>query len=142
LLAITGMALVAITGVALADTFDCFSGRACIGTNGPDTLYGTSSYDNMDARQGNDVLYGHERYDFMSGDAYDARDSSTDGNDRVGGGQSFDEMYGYGGNDRLLGRSGGASSTPRRVRKTRARTSSGARKETTISWQETEPRTP
>jgi Ca2+-binding RTX toxin-like protein len=107
LLAITGMALVAITGVALADTFDCFSGRACIGTNGPDTLYGTSSYDNMDARQGNDVLYGHERYDFMSGDAYDARDSSTDGNDRVGGGQSFDEMYGYGGNDRLLGRSGG-----------------------------------
>jgi Ca2+-binding RTX toxin-like protein len=102
-----GMALVAITGVALADTIDCFSNRACIGTNGPDTLNGTSSWDQMDARQGNDVLYGHERYDFMTGDAYDAHDTSTDGNDRIAGGQNGDEMYGYGGNDRFLGRSGG-----------------------------------
>ena len=102
-----GMSLVAITGVALADTFNCFANRACIGTDGPDTLYGTSSYDNMDARQGNDVMYGHEGWDFMSGDAYDARDSSTDGNDRVGGGKSFDQLVGYGGNDKLLGRSGG-----------------------------------
>lgn len=107
LLAITGMSLVAITGVALADTFDCFANRACIGTDGTDTLYGTSTYDNMDARQGNDQLFGHEGYDFMSGDAYDARDSSTDGNDRVGGGQNYDELVGYGGNDKLLGRSGG-----------------------------------
>jgi len=107
LLAIMGMALVVITGVAIADTVNCFAGRACIGTNGPDTLYGTSSYDDMDARQGNDEMYGHERYDFMSGDAYDAHDTSTDGNDRIGGGQNYDEMYGYGGNDRFLGRSGG-----------------------------------
>jgi Ca2+-binding RTX toxin-like protein len=107
LLAIMVTALVAITGVALADAIDCFPDRACIGTNGPDTLNGTSSFDDMDARQGNDVLYGHERYDFMTGDAYEARDTSTDGNDRVGGGQSGDEMFGYGGDDKLLGRSGG-----------------------------------
>jgi len=107
LLAIMGMALVAFAGVALADTVNCMVNRACIGTNGPDTLDGTSFYDDMDARQGNDVMYGHERYDFMSGDAYEARDTSTDGNDRVGGGQNTDEIYGYGGNDKLLGRSGG-----------------------------------
>ena len=102
-----GMALVAITGVAVAETIDCFSNRACIGTNGPDTLDGTSSWDEMDARQGNDVLYGHEGFDFMSGDAYDARDTSTDGNDHIAGGRSSDELFGYGGNDRFLGRSGG-----------------------------------
>jgi Ca2+-binding RTX toxin-like protein len=106
LLAIVVTALVAIAGVALADTIDCFSNRVCIGTNGPDTLNGTNSYDQMDALQGNDVLYGHERYDFMTGDAFEAHDTSTDGNDRVGGGQNGDEMYGYGGNDKLLGRSG------------------------------------
>jgi Ca2+-binding RTX toxin-like protein len=61
----------------------------------------------MDARQGNDEMYGHEGYDFMSGDAYDARDTSTDGNDRIAAGQNYDELYGYGGNDRFLGRSEG-----------------------------------
>jgi hypothetical protein len=106
LLAVMGVALVAIAGVAIADTVDCFPDRWCIGTDGPDTLDGTSSYDQMNALQGNDVLYGHERYDFMTGDAYEAHDTSTDGNDRIGGGQSGDEMYGYGGNDKLLGRSG------------------------------------
>jgi Ca2+-binding RTX toxin-like protein len=106
LLAIVVTALVAITGVALADTVNCIVNRACIGTDGPDTLNGTSSFDDMDARQGNDVLYGHESFDFMLGDSYDARDTSTDGNDRVGGGQNGDELAGYGGNDKLLGRSG------------------------------------
>lgn len=107
LLAIVAIALVVITGVAFADTINCFSNRACIGTDGPDTLYGTSSWDNIDARQGSDKVYGHEGYDFISGDAYDARDTSTDGNDRIAGGQNYDEMHGYGGNDRFLGRSGG-----------------------------------
>jgi Ca2+-binding RTX toxin-like protein len=101
------MALVMITGVAIADTINCFTDRICVGTDGPDTLNGTSGFDYLDARQGNDQLYGHERYDILDGDAYDARDTSTDGNDRIAGGRSFDEMYGYGGNDRFLGRTGG-----------------------------------
>ena len=107
LLAIVLTALVVISGVALADTIDCIANRICVGTDGPDTLDGTSHFDYLDARQGNDVLYGHEAYDVLDGDAYDAPDSSTDGNDRLGGGQNFDELYGYGGNDKLLGRSSG-----------------------------------
>jgi Ca2+-binding RTX toxin-like protein len=107
LLATMGMALLLITGVAIADTINCFVNRACIGTNGPDTLQGTSSFDDMDARQGNDEMYGHEGFDFMSGDAYDARDTSTDGNDHIGAGRNSDTLYGYGGNDKFLGRSGG-----------------------------------
>ena len=59
LLAIMGMSLVAVAGMALADTVDCFPDRACVGTDGPDLLDGTSSDDDMDARQGNDVMYGH-----------------------------------------------------------------------------------
>ena len=108
LLATMGVALVVITGVALADTFDCFAGRACIGTDGPDTLIGSSGNDwNMDARQGNDRLFGHEGYDALWGDTFEGSDTSTDGNDRIGGGRNYDELYGYGGNDKLLGRSGG-----------------------------------
>ena len=107
MLATVVMVMVVITGVALADTFDCVAGRACIGTDGPDTLYGSSENDYMDARQGNDTLYGHEGYDALWGDDFEAPDSSTDGNDRIGGGQNYDELYGYGGNDRLFGRSGG-----------------------------------
>jgi Ca2+-binding RTX toxin-like protein len=101
------MALVVITGVAIADTINCFPGRACIGTDGPDTLYGSSRSDYMNALQGDDKLFGNEGYDFLSGDAFEASDTSTDGNDRIGGGQNYDELYGYGGNDTLLGRSGG-----------------------------------
>lgn len=104
---IVAAALATMAGVALADNVNCFPNRTCVGTNGSDLLEGTSSYDDMDCRQGSDVMYGHERYDFMSGDSYDARDTSTDGNDRVGGGQNGDELVGYGCSDKLLGRSGG-----------------------------------
>ena len=107
MVATMGMALLLITGVAVADAIDCFNNRACIGTDGPDILQGTSSWNDMDARQDNDELYGHEGYDFMSGDAYDAPDTSTDGNDHIAGGKNWDELYGYGGRDRFLGRSGG-----------------------------------
>lgn len=109
LLAVMGMALLLITGVAIADTINCFPGRGCTGTDGPDTLNGSNRSDYMDARQGNDVLYGHEGYDFLSGDAFNApdNDTSTDGNDRIGGGNNYDELYGYGGDDRLFGRTGG-----------------------------------
>jgi len=107
LLALVVTALVVISGVAIADTINCFSDRICVGTDGPDTLNGTSGFDYLDARQGNDQLYGHEGYDILDGDAYDAHDTSTDGDDRLGGGQTSDEMYGYGGNDKFLGRWGG-----------------------------------
>jgi Ca2+-binding RTX toxin-like protein len=107
LLATITMALSLITGVAIADTINCLAGRACVGTDGPDTLYGTSRSDYLKALQGNDELYGHEGYDVLDGDNFEAQDTSTDGNDHIGGGQNYDEMFGYGGNDKLLGRSGG-----------------------------------
>ena len=107
LLAIVVTAMVVITGVAFADTINCFSNRICVGTDGPDTLNGTSRSDYLKALQGSDVLYGHEGYDVLDGDNFEAPDTSTDGNDLLGGGQSYDEMYGYGGNDKFLGRSGG-----------------------------------
>src|ERR687898_954772 len=106
LLATMGMALLLITGIAIADTINCFSNRACIGTNGPDILQGTSHGDWIQAMQGSDELYGHEGFDTLDGDDFEASDTSTDGNDHIGAGRSSDELYGYGGNDTLLGRSG------------------------------------
>jgi Ca2+-binding RTX toxin-like protein len=102
-----GMGLVMVTGVAIADTIDCIANRICVGTDGPDTLNGTSRSDYLKALQGNDQLYGREGFDVLDGDSYEARDTSTDGNDRLGVGKSFDELYGYGGNDIFLGRWGG-----------------------------------
>jgi hypothetical protein len=107
LLAIMGMGLVMVTGVAIADTIDCIANRICVGTDGPDTLNGTSRSDYLQGLQGNDQLYGREGYDTLDGDVFEAHDTSTDGNDRLGGGQNYDELYGYGGNDKFLGRWGG-----------------------------------
>jgi hypothetical protein len=105
LLATMSMALLLSAGVALADTINCTANRACIGTDGPDTLNGSTGNDFMDARQDDDELFGIEGHDFMSGDAFDApnNDTSTDGNDVVRGGPGFDELVGYGGSDLLSG---------------------------------------
>ena len=105
LLATIGMALLLSAGVAFADTFDCIAGRACTGTNGPDTLKGSADSDYMDGRQDDDELFGNEGHDSMSGDAFDApdNDTSTDGNDLLKGGPGFDELVGYGGADELSG---------------------------------------
>jgi len=105
LLAAVGTALLLSAGLAFAATYDCFAGRACIGTDGPDTLNGSSGWDYMDGRQGDDGLFGNESGDFMSGDAFDApgNDTSTDGDDLLRGGPGWDEMVGYGGDDELYG---------------------------------------
>jgi len=109
LLAAMGTALLLITGVALADTFDCFANRGCVGTDGPDTLNGSGGGDDMDARQDDDELFGNEGDDFMRGDASVAPDgingtsTLTDGNDLLKGGPGFDVLVGYGGNDELGG---------------------------------------
>ena len=105
MLATMGLALLVVSGVAIADAFDCTAGRACIGTEGADTLRGSGGSDYMDARQDDDELRGYEGHDFMSGDAFDApdNDTSTDGDDFLRGGPGFDEMGGYGGDDELFG---------------------------------------
>jgi len=105
LLATVSMALLLSAGVAFADTFDCIANRGCTGTDGPDTLNGSTGNDYMDARQDDDMLFGIEGHDFLSGDAFDApdNDTSTDGNDVLMAGPGFDELVGYGGADELMG---------------------------------------
>jgi Ca2+-binding RTX toxin-like protein len=57
-------------------------------TDGPDTLYGSGSSDNIDALAGNDVVY------------------AAGGNDNVQGGPGNDSLYGEGGGDTLDGGAG------------------------------------
>jgi hypothetical protein len=105
LLATMGMALLLSAGVAVALDVNCIAGRACVGTDSPDTLNGSTGDDHMDARQDDDKLFGNERHDFMSGDALEADEarSLTDGNDILKAGPGFDELVGYGGDDELSG---------------------------------------
>ena len=107
LLVATGTALLMSAGLAFAATYECTSGRACIGTEGPDTLNGSSGIDPyMDGRQGDDELFANEgEYAYLQGDAFDApdNDTSTDGDDLLMGGPGFDEMAGFGGSDELYG---------------------------------------
>ena len=99
------MVLLLSAGLAYAAVYECTSGRACIGTDGTDTLHGSDGWDYMDGRQGDDRLFGNERGDVLSGDAWDApnNDTSTDGDDLLRGGPGWDELYGYGGDDRFYG---------------------------------------
>ena len=109
LLAVMGMALLLSAGVAFAATFDCIANRGCIGTNGPDTLNGSTGDDFMDAMQDDDELFGNEGHDSMYGDAFAApnNDTSTDGDDHLEGGPGFDDMTGYGGADEFSGGANG-----------------------------------
>jgi Ca2+-binding RTX toxin-like protein len=101
--------VVTVVGSATPKTIECIAGRGCIGTDGPDALYGSTASDFMDARQDDDELFGDKGGDFMSGDAFDApdNDTSTDGDDLLKGQPGFDELVGYGGDDRLSGGPGG-----------------------------------
>jgi Ca2+-binding RTX toxin-like protein len=107
LLAAMGTALLLSAGLAFAATYDCTSGRACIGTDGPDTLNGSGGVDPyMDGRQGDDELFANEgEYASLQGDAFDApdNDTTTDGDDLLKGGPGHDDMAGFGGSDELYG---------------------------------------
>jgi hypothetical protein len=109
LVGVVAMVVMLSTGVAFAATFDCIANRGCMGTNGPDTLNGSTGDDFMDAMQDDDELFGNEGHDFMYGDAFAApnNDTSTDGDDHLEGGSGFDDMTGYGGADEYLGGANG-----------------------------------
>ena len=107
LLAAMVVALLVSAGLAFAATYDCTSGRACIGTEEADTLNGSGGVDPyMDGRQGDDELFANEgEYAFLQGDAFDApdNDTTTDGDDLLRGGPGFDDMAGFGGSDEFYG---------------------------------------
>ena len=108
LLAAMGMSLLLSAGLAFAATYDCTAGRACIGTEDPDTLNGSSGADPyMDGRQGDDELFANDgQYAYLQGDAFDPpnNETSTDGDDILHGGPGWDSMAGLGGADTYYGR--------------------------------------
>src|ERR671910_3539837 len=79
LLATMGMALLLSAGLALAATYNCTAGRACIGTEAPDTLNGSSGIDPyMDGRQDDDKLFANAgEYAYLQGGAFDAPNNDT-----------------------------------------------------------------
>lgn len=106
ILAVMGIALAVCAGAAFAATLECTAGRGCVGTDGPDTLNGSTGSDDIDGRQAGDQLFGNEGHDWISGDAYAAADTTTDGDDSISGGSESDGMAGFGGSDLLSGGSG------------------------------------
>jgi Ca2+-binding RTX toxin-like protein len=111
LLATMGMALLLSAGLALAATYNCTAGRACIGTGERDTLNGSRGSDPyMDGRQNDDKLFANAgSYAYLQGDAFDPakNNTNTDGDDLLKGGPGYDEMIGYGGADTFWGRASG-----------------------------------
>ena len=99
------VALVVAAGVAFAATVKCQGGMTtlCVGTDGPDTLYGTAMADAMNARQGDDLLLGRRGADHMLGDTSTGQQDTIDGNDQLYGNRGKDWLLGYGGSDLLNG---------------------------------------
>ena len=81
-------------GIALAKRIQCETGSECLGTNGHDTLIGTTTGDVMDGRRGDDTLQGLDGADEIFGNR---------GNDQILGGPVIDDIHGGPGNDRLEG---------------------------------------
>lgn len=112
LLLLTSIALAVLlaSGIALAATVNCNpDAYKCVGTSGPDTLYGTSDdYDNIRGREGADKIYG------LGGDDRTIHSEGLygdDGDDVVRGGQGNDSVYGGHGSDRVFGGPGSDSIT-------------------------------
>ncbi|MBA3788332.1 MAG: hypothetical protein H0X21_06515, partial [Actinobacteria bacterium] len=81
--ALAALALLVVTGAALAHSFATIKG-----TNGDDTLTGTPERDRIVALAGDDTV------------------NAGDGNDRIHGNRGRDTLNGEGGNDRVFGGEG------------------------------------
>jgi len=101
------VALMMVTGVAFAETFKCHrggrGGETCVGTDGPDRLFGSNVHNSMYGMGDDDMLQGREGPDFLSGDGGGQSTSPTDGDDRLYGNIGRDDLYGKGGSDLLKG---------------------------------------
>lgn len=91
--------LLAAGGTALAATLACNGGR-CVGTDGPDTMYGSDVRDVIFSLKGQDLVRGHKGSDTLNGDG---------GNDRLVGGRGDDEVNGADGDDVVAGNPGNDS---------------------------------
>jgi Ca2+-binding RTX toxin-like protein len=72
-----------------------------VGTDGGDSLTGTSSRDVMQGGAGDDYLFGQKGDDSISGDAGNDYLDGGDGNDTLFGGTDNDSLYGEAGDDFL-----------------------------------------
>jgi Ca2+-binding RTX toxin-like protein len=104
LLAVT-MALLLVSGVAIARTFSC-DGGYCRGTNSNDTIYGSGGRDNIYSLRGADLVRGKGGADSVNGDGGRDRLSGGKGNDEVNGGDADDVVAGNSGYDALNGGNG------------------------------------
>lgn len=99
--------LMVAAGVAFAATIKCHrggpQGTTCVGTDGPDRLFGSNVYNEMIARGDDDLLYGRDGPDSMQGDESGGSTSPTDGDDQLYGNYGRDNLQGDGGSDLLKG---------------------------------------
>ncbi|MBN8939829.1 MAG: Hint domain-containing protein [Rhizobiales bacterium] len=77
-----------------------------IGTNGDDSLTGTSGNDVISGGDGDDIIVGRGGDDTLNGDAGDDILRGGAGNDVLNGGDGDDQLYGGAGNDVLDGGDG------------------------------------
>jgi Ca2+-binding RTX toxin-like protein len=91
LLAVMALALVAASGLALADNIQGDGGNnRLVGTNGKDTISGSGGHDDVFGKGAEDRLYGDSGNDEVSGGGR---------GDRLQGGLGQDKLFGQGGND-------------------------------------------
>jgi hypothetical protein len=96
LLLAVAVALLLVSGVAIARTFTC-GGNPCRGTNNNDTIYGTDARNNVFSLRGADLVRGYGGADSLNGDG---------GRDRLSGGKGGDEVYGGDADDVVIGNNG------------------------------------
>jgi Ca2+-binding RTX toxin-like protein len=103
------MALLMVSGVAIARTVYCDGGK-CRGTNNRDTMYGTGGRDIINSLEGADLARGNGGADTLNGDGGRDRLSGGNGNDGVfgsddddlvAGNRGFDVLNGGNGNDHI-----------------------------------------
>ena len=91
-----------LTGTDLGDTIYIPSAalgfaNSCFAYGGNDTVYGSSSVDQIDGGAGNDIIYGNGGNDILLGGI---------GNDTLYGGANDDQIFGGAGGDYLYGDAG------------------------------------
>jgi hypothetical protein len=100
LLVAATVALLLVSGVAIARTVNC-DGGLCRGTNSNDTMYGSSGRDTIYSLRGADLVRGDGGADSVNGDGGRDRLSGGRGNDEVNGGDADDVVAGNSGRDAL-----------------------------------------
>ena len=99
----TAMLLTLASGIAWA-AIECTAGSACRGTDGPNTMYGSTSEDRIYAKDGSDVIDATGGVDELyGGDGPDAGLYGGNGQDLVRGGAGQDKAIGGSGADTMRG---------------------------------------